>query len=305
VARLGVVLVLLVVGVIAAWHVFHDGNSRASTTTGQAGDGGGEGYVVRVSEQAKAFRTPPTLTAALPSPIGRNPWRIPAAALAAVPATDVVLKAGPGANAVALTFDDGPSTYTAQIAETLARFGAHATFFEIGREIKAHPDAVREVLAGGNAIGDHTWSHPDLTRLSVRDRRSEILGTAQELRALGSPTPTLVRPPYGATNATINRFIRSLGMLPVNWDVDTHDWHVNPVPSVDAIVAAVVNHVQPGSIALMHDGGGDRSNTVAALPRILAILRNRGIRVVTIPQLLKLSTPTTNDLRQAYGTGAG
>ena len=101
------------------------------------------------------------------------------------------------------------------------------------------------MLAGGNAIGDHTWSHTDLRRLSVKERREEIVGTAQELNTTGSPTPTLVRPPYGSTNPTINRFIRSLGMLPINWNVDPDDWKANPVPSVDSIVAGVVDNASP------------------------------------------------------------
>jgi peptidoglycan/xylan/chitin deacetylase (PgdA/CDA1 family) len=301
-ARLGVVVVLLVVGAVAAWHVFHGGGAGAAgATSATQGRFGNEGsYEVRISEQAKAFSTPPELVGSLPSATGRNPWRLGAAVLNAVPVTDVVVGAGGSVNAIALTFDDGPSPFTAQVVKTLARYKAHATFFMLGREIKAHPDAVREVLAGGNAIGDHTWSHSDLRRLSVKERRDEIVGTAQQLNTTGSPTPTLVRPPYGSTNPTINRFIRSLGMLPVNWNVDPDDWKVNPVPSVDAIVAGVVDNVKPGSIVLMHDGGGDRTNTVAALPRILAILRNRGIRVVTVPQLLKQSPPGADKLLSSY-----
>jgi peptidoglycan-N-acetylglucosamine deacetylase len=306
-ARLGVVLALLVVGVVAALHVFGGGGggSAGATSASQSPSGGEGGYVADVSAQARAFSQPPALVGSLPSPTGENPWRLAAPVLAGVPVNDVVVSAGSQANAIALTFDDGPSTYTGQVVRTLARFNAHATFFMLGREVKAHPDAVRTVLAGGNAIGDHTWSHSDLTRLSLHDRRSELVGTVQELNAAGSPTPTLARPPYGATDPKINRYIRSLGMLPVNWDVDTDDWKVNPVPSVDAIVAAVVNNVKPGSIVLLHDGGGDRTNTVAALPRILAILRNRGIRVVTLPTLLKLSPPGASDLLGTYGTASG
>jgi peptidoglycan/xylan/chitin deacetylase (PgdA/CDA1 family) len=300
-ARLGVVVVLLVVGVVAALHVFGGGGGRAgATSTSTSRAGGEDGYVADVSAQARAFGEPPALVGSLPSPTGKNPWRIATTVLAGVPVTDVVVSAGSQTKAIALTFDDGPSPFTEQVVKALGRFHAHATFFMLGREIKAHPDAVRAVLAGGNAIGDHTWSHTDLRRLSVKERRAEIVGTAQELNATGSPTPTLVRPPYGSTNPTINRFIRSLGMLPINWNVDPDDWQVNPVPSVDAIVAGVVNNAKPGAIVLLHDGGGDRTNTVAALPRILAILRNRGIKVVTVPQLLKLSPPGATNLLQQY-----
>jgi len=175
--RLGALLVLLVVGGVAAWNVFGGGSSatpttRAGASARSATAASESDYVLSVSEAAAKFKTPTTI-GAVASASAKDPWRLGAAVLATVPTDSVVLKAGAAVNAVALTFDDGPSPYTASIVRTLARYDAHATFFMLGREVKAYPDMVAKVLAGGNAIGDHTWSHQNLETLTPLQRKQE------------------------------------------------------------------------------------------------------------------------------------
>lgn len=186
---------------------------------------------------------------------------------------------------IALTFDDGPSpVYTPQILSILQRYKVHATFFCVGEWVHLYPGLVQETFRAGNVIGDHTWSHPDLTRLSpyvVRWQLSSASAAIQE--AIGRP-PVLFRPPYGATDAAVVGVASQLGLLQILWTVDPRDW---ARPGVDAIVNNVLSHATNGSIILMHDGGGDRTETVLALPLIISALLQRGFMFVTVPQLLK------------------
>lgn len=186
---------------------------------------------------------------------------------------------------IALTFDDGPSpVYTPQVLSILQRYKVHATFFCIGEWVQLYPSLVQETFRAGNVIGDHTWSHPDLTRLSAYAVRWQLRSASAAIQyAIGSPL-VLFRPPYGATDATVVSVASQLGLLQILWTVDPRDWSR---PGVDAIVTNVLSHVTNGSIILMHDGGGDRSETVLALPLIISTLLQRGFTFVTVPQLLR------------------
>ncbi|GHO50912.1 polysaccharide deacetylase family protein [Ktedonospora formicarum] len=187
-------------------------------------------------------------------------------------------------NEIALTFDDGPSpTYTAQILDILQRYQIKATFFCIGQQVQEFPALVQQEFQDGEIVGNHTWSHPDLTTLSVQDINSQMQMTSNQIKNATGITPVLFRPPYGAIDDKVKEQSDGLNMTPVLWSIDTTDWQM---PGVDAIVNNVVSNVGNGSIILMHDGGGDRSQTIAALPRIITALQQRGFRIVTIPELM-------------------
>ncbi len=183
---------------------------------------------------------------------------------------------------VALTFDDGPGPSTATLLDTLAAAHVHATFFVIGRNVQALPALVTREAAEGHVVGNHTWSHRDLSRLGASDQRSEVSRTAEALAAHGV-SATLLRPPYGAYNSTT----RTLGVPLVLWDVDPADWRDRDA----AIVAArVLANTRPGSIVLLHDV---HPSTVAAVPAIVAGLKAKGYTFVTVPQLIGTMTAGT------------
>ncbi|GAB3965881.1 hypothetical protein GCM10029978_029710 [Actinoallomurus acanthiterrae] len=177
------------------------------------------------------------------------------------------------AKVVYLSFDDGPSTYTPKVLKILARYGARATFFELGQNVTRHPSLTKKVVAQGGSVQNHTWSHPDLTRVSASVFRSQVRRTDRAIRAATGVTPECLRPPYGAVNHTVRARARALHKKVVLWTVDPQDW---ARPGTSAIVHRVLTHVHPGSVVLMHDGGGNRSQTVAALPEILKTLKKRG-----------------------------
>lgn len=188
---------------------------------------------------------------------------------------------------IALTFDDGPWYQTAQFLTLLERYHAPATFFEIGRQISSfgRGGAIeRRMLADGDMIGDHTWSHPDLAGAGVFARR-QIERTAAAIRqATGGFAPCLFRAPYGALSPALLKEARSLGFTTIQWNIDPRDW---AHPGVAAIEANVLANARPGGIVELHDGGGDRAQTLAALPDIIMTLRRRGYQFVTVTQLLR------------------
>ena len=191
-------------------------------------------------------------------------------------------RGGPPGKEVALGFDDGPAADTPAFVSMLERNHAVATFFLIGRQIVAgdRPTLLRE-LRDGDALGDHTFSHPDLVDSgAVRSQLSEPIG---EIHALTGYTPCVFRPPYGDYDSAVVDSARSLGLATVLWNVDPADW---ATPGTGAIEQRVLAQVRPGSIVISHDGGGPRGQTLAAYPSIIAALRKRGYRFVTIPQLL-------------------
>lgn len=184
---------------------------------------------------------------------------------------------------VALTFDDGPSAYSEEVIDILVAHRAPATFFPIGLAIEEHPETIRREARDGFAIGDHTVHHPRMSELSPADQAAEVLGQAADLRRSGAPAPNLFRPPFGLYDEATLKLLRRQGMLMVLWTVETDDYEL---PGHEAIERHVLEAVRPGAIVLMHDGGGDRSETVAALPGIIRTLRDRGYDLVTVPQLV-------------------
>jgi peptidoglycan/xylan/chitin deacetylase (PgdA/CDA1 family) len=187
------------------------------------------------------------------------------------------------ARAVALTFDDGPSpAYTARILRELRRLHVHASFFVIGYLASAYPDLVRREARMGMAVGNHSYNHPEVPpfdELPPPLIKDEIALADHALAGLGIRT-RLFRPPGGGASARVVRIAAGLGQRVVLWSVDPRDWE--PGVTAKAIVQRVLGAVRPGSIIDMHDGGGDRSATLAALPAIVRGIRARGLRLVTL-----------------------
>ncbi len=173
---------------------------------------------------------------------------------------------------VYLTFDDGPGPYTPAVLAILTRTRSTATFFQLGNNRLRYPLTAQAVLAQGSAIGNHTFDHRDLTKLRPGQIRAELSG---------GPRVHCVRPPYGATNAKVQRIIAERGRRQVLWTDDSLDW---TRPGAEAIYRRVANaRVRHGTIVLLHDGGGPRAQTVQALPRIIAELQRQGYLLRRLP----------------------
>jgi peptidoglycan-N-acetylglucosamine deacetylase len=197
--------------------------------------------------------------------------------------TPAISSGGARGNEVALTFDDGPGPYTVQLVEELNRLHVHATFFAIGEEERYFSAGTQLELRSGDVVGDHTETHPMMASLSRRDQHEQLFEQIARIELLGGPRPRLFRPPYGSFDATTFKELRAMHLLMVLWSTDTSDY---TLPGVQAIEQSALAGAHPGAILLMHDAGGDRSETIAALPAIVAGLRKRGLRPVTIPRLM-------------------
>lgn len=183
---------------------------------------------------------------------------------------------------VALTFDDGPWTLTSQFLDELQRLHVPATFFLIGRQVAAQAPLLRRMVREGHAIGNHTWDHAAVPGGGL----GEITSTNDAIRKAVGFAPCLFRPPGGARGDALDGQLASLGMLDVLWTVDTDDWQLPGTAAIEDRAGSA----PAGGIVLMHDGGGPRGATLAALPTVVARLRARGLTPVTVPQLLGLSS---------------
>jgi peptidoglycan/xylan/chitin deacetylase (PgdA/CDA1 family) len=203
---------------------------------------------------------------------------------------------------VAITFDDGPSTYTPQVLSILQQYGAHSTFFLWGQHVQQYPQYAKQEVSAGMEVGNHTWDHTDLTTLSSSAISSELSQTQTAIQQAAGVTPTLMRPPNGNYNSTVLSVAGSLGLSKVViWSYVAGDY-TNPQPSASDISSRVLSNTSNGSIILLHDGGGDRSNTVAALPSIIQGLQSRGLKLVTVSQLLSGTPPPATNTPSASST---
>ncbi|HVV90449.1 MAG TPA: polysaccharide deacetylase family protein [Solirubrobacterales bacterium] len=183
----------------------------------------------------------------------------------------------PAGDRVALSFDDGPSvTQTPPILATLKRLHGRATFFEEGRHVHGREELMREILAAGDEIGNHSYHHPEYPG------NGELAATDQKIREAVGFEPCLFRPPYGLIDAKVTAAARRNGLEMVLWTLDSEDDHH---PGVAAIVHNVVEGATPGAIILMHDGG-HHPQTVRALPAVIKGLRARGLHFATVTELL-------------------
>jgi peptidoglycan/xylan/chitin deacetylase (PgdA/CDA1 family) len=202
--------------------------------------------------------------------------------------TPAVTSGGASGHEVALTFDDGPGPYTQRLVAELNKLKIHATFFVVGNQEQYFSEGTVDEVNSGDVIGDHTETHPMMAQLSGHDQYNELFEQMAQVEVVGAKRPRLFRPPYGSFNATTFKQLHHLHLLMVLWSVDTGDY---TLPGTAAIVERALAGAKPGAIILMHDAGGDRSETIAALPAIVAGLRKRGLEPVTVPQLLRDDPP--------------
>lgn len=189
-------------------------------------------------------------------------------------------------NAIALTFDDGPwEGTTDEILSILAQEGVKATFFWVGQAVQNQPEVARRVVSAGHAIGNHTWHHR-YEPMSEVEAASEIEIAAQIFRETTGIQTKLFRPPGGYLNNGMADYAISQGYTVVMWSITS--WDTDPYTDPQDYVDNILADVEPGGIVLLHDGGGDRSKTVAALPTIIRSLKAQGYRFVTVPELLNL-----------------
>lgn len=205
--------------------------------------------------------------------------------------TPVLRHGGGNKPLIALTFDDGPGQDTPEILEILDRYDVKATFFVIGGAHDAFGELIKEELTRGHVVANHTVDHPEMDSLPPRRQAKQIDDQSRAIELFGGFTPRLFRPPYNSWGEETLALLKRREMLMVLWSVETGDW---AKPGADAIVEHTMSAVEPGSIVLMHDGGGDRAQTVEALPRIIDGLQNSGYELVTVPRLLREDPPVAD-----------
>lgn len=187
---------------------------------------------------------------------------------------------------VALTFDDGPDNkYTPQILDILKKYNIKATFFVVGRRTVIYPSIIKRIIKEGHAIGNHTWDHQNLLKVSNKDALTEVSKTDEAIFSIAGIHTSLMRPPYGRTDSYVNKMMVSKGYNVILWSVDTRDWAGTSVPD---IMKAVKNEIRPGGIILQHCSG-NVANTVKALPQIITYLKEKGYTFVTVPELINVS----------------
>ncbi|MGO4530263.1 polysaccharide deacetylase family protein [Paenibacillus sp. 2TAF8] len=196
---------------------------------------------------------------------------------------------GPSTKQVALTFDDVPDPrFTPQVLDVLKKYKVRATFFVVGSRAEKHPDLVKRMVKEGHIVGNHSYNHPEFSKLSMTAFRKQILHTGDIIHRLTGYTPKMIRPPYGDINEEQLRWAAKQHYSIVNWNVDSLDWKGL---SKEKVKHNILSAVKPGSIVLQHAGGGTGSNlkgTVDALPEVIEELRNRGYELVTLDEMLKL-----------------
>jgi peptidoglycan-N-acetylglucosamine deacetylase len=184
-----------------------------------------------------------------------------------------------GPKVVALTIDDGPSpVYTPQILRILHRYGVTASFSMVGRNAAAFPGVARQVAAAGHMIVNHTWNHYNLGYMPAVAVQDEIARAADAIHAATGARPGMFRAPYGVWPPTVFSYCARAGLTPLAWSVDPRDWSR---PGARAIIRDIVSETRTGSIILEHDGGGNRSQTVAALKIWLPRLLDAGYQFTT------------------------
>lgn len=185
---------------------------------------------------------------------------------------------------IALTFDDGPHKFrTDEILDTLEKYDVKATFFVVGAMAHDNPDIIRRELRLGHEIGNHTYNHTKMRKLSKKRLIEELESTENELYEIAEYRPKLFRPPEGWCSDMIASAVGSIDYDVILWNIDTLDWAHN---EVDKICESVLEGVKPGSIVLFHDFVTGESPTVEALEKIIPMLQSQGYRFVTVSELI-------------------
>ena len=195
---------------------------------------------------------------------------------------------------VALTFDDGPSSpYTEQYLDILERYGVRATFFFLGESVEQNPELARKVVEAGHQVANHTMAHNQLTAVDGETVRAEVRRSAEVIERDCGVATTHLRPPYG--DFTERSWLATGGDVSasVRWSGDSEDWRL---PGADAIVENALVNVHSGTVILMHDGGGDRSQDVEALPRLIERLQGDGYEFVTVSDLMRAAGDIPEDV---------
>ncbi|BDT89526.1 polysaccharide deacetylase family protein [Nocardia cyriacigeorgica] len=187
------------------------------------------------------------------------------------------------AKVVALTLDDGPTTKTPEVLKVLADAQVPATFYLNGRDLAAHPEYGTAIAAAGHEIGNHTYTHRRMVFVTPGTVADEVARTDDEIRETGYQGPITFRPPYGKKLWTLPKYLSDHDRTTVMWDVEPDS---GAAPSAKRIVEQTVAEVRPGSIILLHVTFGDRANSLAAIPGIVAALKADGYRFVTVSELL-------------------
>ncbi|GHF79273.1 polysaccharide deacetylase family protein [Thalassotalea marina] len=198
-----------------------------------------------------------------------------------------ILEAQTSKKLLSLTFDDGPSQYTLAIAKVLAKYKIPATFFMLGNEMQQHPEIVKAIHHQGHQIANHSWDHPDVSTFNNAKTfwQQQVASQATTLKQIVGISSNIFRPPYGRiTDTQVEHLIKN-GMVTVMFSIDTKDWDEND-NAVDTLVDRATKYAHPGAIILMHDGGGNRQNTVNALAPIIEFYLAQGYQFVRLDTLL-------------------
>jgi peptidoglycan-N-acetylglucosamine deacetylase len=201
---------------------------------------------------------------------------------------------------IALTFDDGPAqTYTEKYIEILNQYGIHATFFNLGENVQQYPELAKKIVESGNELMSHTHQHQQLTTLDASSLQSEFKNAFGLIESTTGVKTTSFRPPYGDFKESTWLKSGGLTSLSVLWNLDSEDWRR---AGADSIVSKSTTGAFSGAIILMHDGGGDRSQDVEALPRIIETLQAQGYKFVTVGELMKSDSSIPEDIANGYST---
>ncbi|CAG7653640.1 polysaccharide deacetylase family protein [Paenibacillus allorhizosphaerae] len=184
---------------------------------------------------------------------------------------------------IALTFDDGPDPkHTPFLLDLLKAAGAKATFFAVGRQLESYPSLARRIVEEGHDLGNHTYSHPDLSKLDAGPMHEELLKTELIIQNITETKPRLFRPPYLSCNRQVVKAAQKFGYLTIMASIDTHDYKR---PGVKPIVGTVMSKLNKGAIVLMHDSGGDRRQTIEAMEKLLGKLNKKQYECVSVTEL--------------------
>jgi peptidoglycan-N-acetylglucosamine deacetylase len=176
---------------------------------------------------------------------------------------------------VALTFDDGPSpVFTKKVMKILNHYHINATFFVVGEMVKVHPKFLKQMVADGDVIGNHSWTHPVVPKLKGNALNKEVLDTENIIYQVIGVKPHIFRFPYGAENKRVIKYVKSQGLIPVNWGYTPDDY---TRPGTAVIAQRVISHARSGQVILLHDGPAKREQTVAALPQIIEGIKKKGL----------------------------
>jgi peptidoglycan/xylan/chitin deacetylase (PgdA/CDA1 family) len=272
-----VAVVGLVVAIVAGCNSVLQGvtgpsqTDTAGTPSGDGSDTGGNGGDVDQDPQRQptttakpTTTTTSTTTTTIPERDSVGPW--------------------PGPGQVALTFDDGPDpTWSGPIMEVLADYDVPATFFVLGTSVIRWPEIALDMVQAGHSVQNHSWNHPALTGLGDAAVVEELSKASVAIEEATTVAPTCMRPPYGAVDARVEQLALTVGLDTVRWNVDPSDYQQPPPAQMVANVANAADVAEGGPlVVLLHDGGGTRQQTLAALPAIIDTLLERDYEFVTI-----------------------